>query len=67
VEIAIQEQRSLPSRTGRDRREGDRRSAGDRRQEAIDVPAERRTTSRRFIERRAEMGRRVNDRHHLLT
>lgn len=67
MEITAQEKRSVLRRTDGDRREGDRRSAGDRRQEVVEVSVERRIAGRRFVERRAEMRRRVNDRRHLLT
>lgn len=67
MEITAQENRSASRRTDGDRREGDRRSAGDRRQEVIEVPVERRIAGRRFVERREDMRRRVNERRHLLT
>ena len=54
------------SHGGRDRRRAERRVIEDRRVEAVPVEIDRRVSGRRFLERRAEIRRRLNDRRHLL-
>ena len=60
--IKVEENRAQPRRSESDRRAGDRRASSDRRQVVVEVPVERRVEGRRFVERRAEVRRRLNDR-----
>lgn len=50
-----------------DRRQTERRQVPDRRIGTVPVDVDRRVADRRFLERRAEVRRRLNERRHLLT
>lgn len=60
------EKRVRSRRSGAERRQADRRSGEERRLETIQVDFEQRLGVRRFVERRAEVRRLLNDRRHLL-
>jgi hypothetical protein len=67
MEATTEEKRAQARRTLADRRRADRRAGGDRRQIAVAVETERRLEGRRFVERRAEVRRQLNEQRHLLT
>ena len=61
------EKRGGDRRAPEDRRAADRRAGADRRVAQVEVEVDRRVGGRRFVERRNEVRRQLNDRRHLLT
>ena len=61
------EKRGQDRRAAEDRRAADRRAGVDRRVTQVAVEVDRRVGGRRFVERRNEVRRQLNDRRHLLT